>query len=201
MKYLPISLSAAIVLFVSACGNRKSAADASPETNQTQQDTATKKYYPVADWIRSEISYVDSTPLAIVQSTTIGNRKDSGFITPAQFNQQAAQFLVPGLEADSLEKNFTENSFFDKTTGFLTFTYSTRDKGLPLQRVDVLVAKGDLASRVKSVYIETFGYAGDTVVTRKMFWTSRHDFLVLTNLQPKGKPALMQQLKIVWDAD
>lgn len=197
MKNFTAFIFAGSLLFVSACGNTPPGPPPAPK----EDSTATTAYLPVADYLRAEISYVDSTPLAIRKYTTQNNRKDSSFIQQEEFNRLAKEFLVPELATDSFKNNYSESSFMDKTTGYLTFTYSTRNKELPLQRVDVLAAPGSSMNKVKSVYLQKHSAEGDTTVVKKMFWQMGHNFLILTSSQLPGKAPLERQLKVVWATD
>lgn len=186
------------LLFASACGSRQQPAP-SPDKATAKADTTSEKFFPIADYLQSEIRYVDSTPLAIMKCETTGARTDSTFLKPDEFHQLAATFLVPELSADNMEKNYTENSFGDKTTGYLSFTYSPRDKDQPLQRVDVIVSPGEGFDKVKSIYMERVARQSDTLMIRKMYWQARHSFLIITSLQPPGKSPVVRQLKVVWN--
>jgi|GEM_PF-365181 len=199
MKHsLPALFATASLILSGACGNHS---QPSETVTTPKPDSASTHFFPVADWLRAEISYVDSTPLAMLKYNTEKDHTDSTFIRPDEFNRLASVFLLPALAADSLEKNFEENSFFDKTTGYLTLTYTAHNKQLPLQRVDVLALPGQGPGKVKSVYLETHAPAGDTLETKKMFWSARQSFLVLTSLQPRGKAPVVRQLKVIWDQD
>jgi len=186
------------LLLLSACGNHQQPVQASYKAT-AKADTTTPGYFPIADYLQSEIRYVDSTPLAIMKCETTHNRTDSTFLTPDEFHKLAATFLAPDLTADNLQKNYTENSFGDKTTGYLNFTYSPRDKSQSLQRVDVVVSHGNGFDKVKSIYLERAARQSDTLMIRKMYWQARHSFLIVTSLQPPGKTPEIRQLKVVWN--
>lgn len=194
MKYITVLLF--ITLLAIACKNhRQPTTDNTPTT-----DTVTTQYFPIADFLQSEIRNIDTSVLAILSTRTVRQRTDSTFLTANEFNRAAAVFLSPELNPDSLERNYTESSFSDKTTDNLTFNYSPRDKGRSLQRIDVIVARGnDGANRVKSIYMERIGEESDTPVIKKMYWQAGHNFQVITTLQPKGHAAETRQLKIVWN--
>ncbi len=64
------------------------------------------------------------------------------------------QFVVPEFRNGQFEKDFTETSFIDNATQAATFTYSTTDKDLPLQRVDVITVPHGANHQMKSVYLE-----------------------------------------------
>jgi hypothetical protein len=194
MKQITVVL--VIIALAVACKNHpQNTSDKPPSA-----DTVTAQYFPVADFLQSEIRNVDTSVLAILRCRTTDQRTDSSFLTPIEFNKAAAAFLSPELQPDSLQKNYTENSFSDKTTGNLTFTYSPREKGQTLQRIDVVVAQAsDGANRVKSIYMERTSIESDTPVIKKMYWRAGHNFQVITLLQPKGHPAETRQLNIIWN--
>jgi hypothetical protein len=198
MKLRTVSFFAGCVLLLSACGNHQPPAPATDITPKA--DTTNEKFFPIASYLQSEIRYVDSTPLAILKRETVNNRTDSAFLTPAAFHALASSFLVPELDETNLEKNYTESSFGDKTTGYLSFTYAPKDKEhAALRRVDVVVAAGEGFDKVKSIYLERATRASDTLVMKKMYWQARHSFLVITSLQLPGKTAEVRQLKVVWN--
>ncbi|MBN9379536.1 MAG: hypothetical protein J0H74_02145 [Chitinophagaceae bacterium] len=199
MRLLTVSFFAGCcLLFASACGNHQQPSPA-PDKTTAKADTTSEKFFPVADYLQSEIRYVDSTPLAIMKCETVSSRTDSSFLKPDEFNRLAADFLAPELSADNLEKNFTENSFGDKTTGYLSFTYSPRDKDQSLRRVDVVVSPGEGFNKVKSIYLERIARQSDTLMIKKMYWQARHSFVIITSLQPPGKSPEVRQLKVVWN--
>jgi len=183
-----------LLLLLGACGPPRQP-DSTPD-KAAKTDTVTEKFFPVADYLQSEIRYVDSTPLAILKCETVHDKADSTFLTPKEFNRLASSFLVPEL-AD-LEQNFTESSFGDKTTGYLSFTYSPKNKEQPLRRVDVVVSPGEGFDKVKSIYLESSARQSDTLVVKKMYWQARHSFLVITSLQAAGKTPETRQLKVIW---
>lgn len=198
MKLFTEFLFAGCLLLLSACGNHQQPAAAASNTPKT--DSVTDKFFPIADYLRSEISNVDTAPLVIMKFQTVRQKTDTTYLTPNEFNQLAANFLTPELNADSLEKNFLENSFSDKTTGYLTFTYSPKDKEQPLQRIDVLLSpsRGG-TNKVKSIYLERVAKESDTLMIKKMFWQAGHNFQVITSLQPAGKKSETRQVKVVWN--
>jgi hypothetical protein len=189
-----------LLLFLSACGNRQQPASADNSTFSA--DTVTNKFFPIADFLVSEIRNVDSMSIAVLKCKTVGRKTDTTFLTGNEFNREALVFLSPELAADSLEKNYTENSFSDKTTGYLTFTYSPKDKGRSPQRIDVMIAPASNGkNKVKSIYMERSDRLSDTLVIRKMYWQAGRNFEVVTSTQLVGKPAVMSQLHVVWNED
>jgi hypothetical protein len=197
MKYLAV-VCVAGALLSGACVSHQPAVpvqDSIPGTDTTQKNS----FFPVADYLQTEILNVDSTPVALVRYRTSNNHTDSAFISPPEFNSLALQFLPPEIRDGGLEKNFTESSFADKTTGSITFSYTPIDRNNPLQRVDVQTVQGRNAQEVKSIYMEIHHAAGDSLVLQKMLWTSKRNFQIVALTQLKGGGQLERQVKVVWD--
>jgi hypothetical protein len=192
-------LSIMILLLCATACHQKTPAAPAAETGGQPADTVSKEFFPVADYIQGEIRYVDSTPLAILKFNMQDGKTDSSFIRQGEFNRLAQEFLPPDLATDNFEKNYSEKSFLDETTGSYVFTYSPKNNGLALQRVDVLIAAGKKLDNIKSIYLEKSFSSGDTLVTKKMFWKARKSFLIVTTLRVPPKLAVVGQLRVVWD--
>ena len=190
-------------LLWSACGSPVNPPNTAPDADSlARKDSMSNAFFPVGDYLMTEILHVDSLPVAIVRYTTQKGRTDSAFISPAEFNNLAKQFLVTEFRDGSFQKKYRESSFMDKTTQSVTFTYSTPDRDLPLQRVDVLAAPGPAhngTNQVKSIYLEKTFTSGDTLVLQKMFWKADRNFQIITRTNVHGKPLADKQVKVVWD--
>jgi hypothetical protein len=171
-----------------------------PPSAGTAGTDSTKNFFPVADYLRSEIRYVDSTPLAIEVYHIQGSKTDSAFIQASAFNLLAKEFLPAELDSPSFEKNFSEVSFFDQTTNSLTFSYTAKSNTGGLRRVDVIATQRSGFDKVKSIYMEERINNKDSLVTKKMYWKPKKSFLVLTISQTGDLPKVNRQLKVVWDA-
>jgi hypothetical protein len=173
----------------------------SPQSTDTlsQPDTAGHSYFPVADILESEIRQIDSTPVAIRKFIVVNGRTDSGFINPAEFNALAMQFVVPEFRNGRFEKDFTESSFIDNATQAATFTYSTTNRSLSLQRVDVIAIPQGTAHQVKSVYLERNRVSGDSTMLDKMYWRAGKQFQVISLISIKGGQPVQRQLIVSWD--
>ena len=166
-----------------------------------QKDSTTTDFFPVAEYLMSEILHVDSVPLALRKYTTIKSKTDSSFIQVPEFNALARRFLPQELHDGRFQKDFTESSFMDKSTQSITFTYSTAVKELPLQRVDVQTIPHNGSQTVRSIYLEKNYSSGDSLITEKMYWRTGKSFQIATLTAIKGKPPVEQLLKVVWDEE
>ena len=194
MKYPAFVLLTGAVLSFAACGHSNS-----PEAT-VAKDSVINPYFPVADVLESEILYVDSTPTALWKYVTHNGRTDSSFIGVPEYNSLAIQFLPPEIRDSGWEQHFTETSFSDKTTRSITFTYSPKEKSQGVQRVDVLTTPGERAQEVRTIYVEQSQISGDSLILRKMLWTSKTSFQIVTLTRVKGQTEDERQVKVVWGA-
>jgi hypothetical protein len=186
-----------IILIISACHSKQ------PETtvaDSGKSDTIKKNYLPVDDYLRSEIAMVDSFPLRIMKYRIVNGKTDSGIITTAVFDQLAKEFLLPGLDSSYFEKQFEENSFVDRTTNLISFTYSTKDTGYGLKRVDVLLSPGPEVNRLSSIYMESISGNSNGNTISKMSWKAGRNFSILRIQDPKKGAEITDQTVVVWDS-
>lgn len=189
------------VLFLWACGDTKE--PASQDKADTAEADSTEKvesrFFPVYDFIRNEVEYVDSLPMGLMKYTTTNSKKDSGFIQLEEFHTLAGEFLAPELYDVTFKKLFKETSFLDKSNNNATFFYKTDDESSPVKRVDIITQKTDVYDEVKSVYIEKQIQAGDSTFLKKMYWRPKRSFQINTiRSSGTGKPK-DEQVKVVWD--
>ena len=193
-------MTAIITLFVWACGDKKEPSqDQATATDADSAKNIESPYFPVYDFIRNEVEYVDSLPVGIMKYTTTGKKKDSGFIPLEEFHTLAGDFLAPELYQATFKKLFRETSFLDKSNNNATFFYKSDDESSPVKRVDVITQKGDVYDEVKSVYIEKEIQSGDSLILKKLYWKPKRNFQVITiRSAGQGKPT-DEQIKVVWD--
>ena len=190
-------IPALFVFLVCACHTKQ------PETEPgkaNQTDTSKKNFLPVAELLRTEIAAVDSFPLRLMRYRTVNGKTDSGIITTPVFDQMAKEFLMAGLDSSYFEKNFEENSFVDRSTNLISFTYSTKDTGYGLKRVDVLLSPGPGTDKLNSIYMEAISGNKDSTVISKMSWKAGRNFRILQIQRPKSGQETTNQTIVVWDS-
>jgi hypothetical protein len=182
----------AFCLIAIGCGSDKPEApksDASPP----------KSYFPISEYVQGQIMTVDSLPVGILKKFTSGKTKDSAFIGHNEFHQLASDFTGQDLTKENLEKNYTEHSFMDESTGFFTFTYQPLKTDAPFQRIDVLVKPGANSDKVRSIYLERSRKINDTVVNERLYWKSDASFSITKEKIYKEQTPIIQQLQVIWD--
>lgn len=176
-------------------------AEVQPETSQIRDSTQdVKEYFPVLDFIRSEIRFVDSLPIGIMKYTTQDGKTDSGYIKLDEFHQLAQEFLPSDLNKEAFESNFSETSFFDNTTQYSSFLYASTRKNSNVSRIDVLVKPENVVyNKVKSIYMEKFSENADSAVIKKLYWKAGQNFQINTEIRTPKQEIATRQIKVVWN--
>jgi hypothetical protein len=185
------------VLLFCACHHSPNQADA--DRAKAVDTAARKNYFPVLNFLKSEIAYVDSFPLKIMEYRIRNGKTDSNIINTKTFDRLASAFLIDGLDSSRFEKRFDETSFLDQSNNLLTFTYSTKDTSYGLRRVDVLAVPDRGVDKVKSIYLESSSGNADSLILNKMFWRTRKSFSIIHIYQPRQGVTGTSQTKVVWD--
>lgn len=133
------------------------------EKRHVGQDEQKPDIFPVNSFLAEQIHFVDSLQLPVFKYTTINEIKDSILISIQEFKILANEFMLPDITHPSLSRFYKETSFADQSIPNVTLTYSTSDKDLEVQRMDVIINPNPvLNDKVKSIYIEKISKRNDT---------------------------------------
>lgn len=184
-------LLCSILMFLICC---KQGPGNSPITSATD----TVHFYQVGQFIASQIADVKKTPYSIYKKTTINSRKDSIQIDPTQFENLAQQFKVVEINEDPLKREYVETVFFDQTTRTYTLNYSTKNKVLEVQNIDVLLYED--AATLKRIFIRKFfNYNTDSSAIEQLSWKPNEQFEVSRVVQKPWQKEMMYKLIVVWN--
>jgi hypothetical protein len=170
----------ALVLYACSENNGKENSNGNSTDSLTSvntQDTSSGEYFPVLDFIKSEIRTVDSLPVGIKVYRTEGEKKDSGYLKPEEFHQLTDEFLSPDLETDQFKKMYTESSFYDRSTKTSTFHYETKKEDATILRIDVITSATDTYDKVTSMYFEKI--SSPDRFLKKLFWKPGQEFSLI----------------------
>jgi hypothetical protein len=194
MKY-PVLVAS--VIFIFACGEKKTVPAVSLPLKQDSA-AASAKYFPVMNFIKGQIAYVDSLPVGI-KKYIVGTKKGYVYIKPKEFHQLAAEFIPAEISDDLFTKEYQETSFLDQSSNSATFFYTTKNASLPVKRVDILTMKGDVYDQVKSIYLQKNYRSGDTAFTKKLYWKPQRSFQIITEVSAGSKKPVTEIVNVVWD--
>lgn len=173
------------------CTNNNTSSD------QSKDDTDGKAFYPVGNYILSQLAYIDSMPLAVIKYTIIDSATDTSIMEKKEFRHIAAAFMTPDISLPELRSQYEEHSFIDATLGTITLTYIARNDNLPLRKADILLDQENTG--VKTVYIEKIIPGADSSVVKKMLWVANQNCQITTLVQKEGQPEHVILERYVWD--
>lgn len=157
----------------------------------------TTVFYPVTNFLKNQISNVDSTPYFIYWISIRNHKRDSTVVSKMLFDSLAAPFIAYNIADTALKKFYTEAVFDDQTTRSYTFSYRTTDSNMVVQGIDILLNRE--TQQVKRIFMNTFQNFGDSSVTLKMGWKPDRNFYINRITQyPDGKEEIVQN-RVVWD--
>lgn len=154
-------------------------------------------YYPVAGFISSQLSYIDSMPLAVMHYRTVGGHTDSAIMDKQSFAKIARSYSDPDPGHPKYRDKFEEKSFLDATLGTLTLSYTATTSDFPLRKVDVLLNAEN--SDVRSLYMEKTVRQRDTVRLDKIIWKPYKNCQIVSLTSLPGKPEMVEINRYVWD--
>jgi hypothetical protein len=162
--------------------------------------TEENQYFPVADYVRSQLHVIDSLQLPVTLYRSGVNGSDTSLLSTKECLEMAAPFQDPDITDPAVAARFTEASFADQSIPSVTFNYTTKDEKLPLKRVDVVLHPDPaLAEKVRTIYMEKMYSSGDTLVEEKLFWNNDHYYQILRTSRIGSAPPALTQIKVVWD--
>jgi hypothetical protein len=193
-KVLPFIL----LIALAACNSKPGTTTGSDSLAAKNDSLKNEPFYPIAEYIQSQIAYLDSTPLAIEKHTYVNNKRiDSTTIDRNAFRQLAEEFLKPDLNDPKIKPFYTENSYQDLTINSVTFNYITTDPNQELRQADVLL--NPVNNKVKNIIFRKTRMVGDTSVSINGLWKHNMNFQLNYTLNPANGNAQTKQIKVIWD--
>ena len=196
MKQL-LYTSLLLFVIVSACKSKKENPPVQPEQTNAN-DTAT--FYDVKGFFESEIKEVNTTPYFIYYKKSKDNKKkDSIAIKNKDFNELASHFLDKDITRKEIKHYYKEDVFRDLSTKSITLSYSTKNKELEIQSIDVLL--DEVTNKVKFIFIRTNKNEGDSSIIKQMSWNKGKNFLIsTTTIKSDGTKSTSQEY-VSWNDD
>ncbi len=185
-----ISLAFLLIFFV--CCKQKTS------TGQKASNSDIVHFYQIEQFISSQVADVNKTPYYIYQKSEINGKEDSTQINTRQFGQLAQHFINPNISEEPLKKEYIETVFFDQNTKTYTLNYSTKNKELEVQNIDVLLKED--ATTLKRIFIRKFfNYNSDSSAIEQLSWRPNEQFTISRVVQIPGQKEKTYQSTIVWN--
>ena len=156
--------------------------------------------FPVGSFIAEQLRQVDSLNAPLIKTVTTNHNTETSVASKAEFRALAREFTESDISDSASRHKYKETSFADQSAPNVTLTYSTEDKTLEVQRVDVIIRPDTLLNdKVENVYIEKFATRHDTSISKKLLWKSDKNIQVITTTRPPNGVSTTSQLKISWE--
>ena len=182
----------ASVFFYFACKQNEHKAITNAETKND-----TTHFFQVTDFIRSQIAEVNRTPYFIYKVDITNGKMDSTPINTPVFNEVSAQFLNPDINNNALKKYYSESIFHDQTTNSFTISYTTANKELEIQNVEILLHED--GQTVRRIFIRKFLNYPDSTAIEQLSWKPGESFQVNRLVQKAGNKENTYETKVVWN--
>lgn len=190
-KYFSIYFFLFIAFIFSSCHNDDSKTEV---TGNNENDTLV--YYPVNQYLRSQLSGIESSSVQPYKITITDTGKDSTIITKEEVKSLAQLFLNDSITAFGMKEKYTENIFQDQTTASYTFSYTSKDTLLPVQRILVLL---DTATQqVKNIIYSIARASADSTITEMLWWKNDKGFTILRSSILPGGTEKKRQIQVGW---
>ena len=163
--------------------------------NESATDTA--NFFPVNDFIISDIKDVEQTPYYIYKITVHeNNKRDSSSITNDEFKALANQFLENSITTTARKPFYKQATFHDLSTKSFTITYSATDPELYVKDVSILL--DDETNKLKRVFIHCLKDNDDSTVIEQYSWKAGKSFQINKSVSRKDGTQTEDEKSVVW---
>jgi hypothetical protein len=182
----------AVVIALAACKNKKAT---STEQDNKQGDTA--RFFQVNQFINQQLSDIAKTPYYVYKIQQHNGVRDSTTLANDKVKDYASEFLQPDINNEEIKQYYKENVFHDQSTGSFTISYTTTNKDLEIQNLDVLLQED--GKTVKWIFVRKFTQNRDTSVIKQLSWKQGLNFEVNRLSSVPGQPDVQDKTIVVWN--
>ena len=165
--------------------------------NATKESIDTSHFFQTAVIFGKDIKELETTPYFIYKIDIVNDRKDSTAINTPVFKQLAERFMKPDITSQKLKPQYKESIFEDKTTGGFNINYSTLNKDLEVQSINILLKED--GETVKNIFIRKFYTYTDSSAIEQMTWKPNERFQIIRSVQKKDGTENNYQTLVVWN--
>ena len=185
------------ILILLSCGHKK-APEVKPASLILSDDST--QFYDVHTFFRDEIKDVVTTPYFIYSITTInGKRKDSVVVSSAEFEKIAQIFLQKNISDTGVKRYYKENVFRDLTTKSITMSYSTLNRNLDVQGLDILLDQE--TNKVNYILIRSIQNKKDSSMITQLNWKKGKSFLINKSISKSNGEEISTQQFVCWNQE
>ncbi|MBA4139392.1 MAG: hypothetical protein H0X70_02645 [Segetibacter sp.] len=182
-----------LIIFFVILGCKQKAGSSKP----VAQAEDTTHFFQVSQYIKQQIEDVKKTPYYIYRIDIKNGIKDSMPINTPKFTQLASRFTTVDINDPKHKRDYIENIFHDQTTKTFTISYTTLNKDLEIQNIEILLQED--GQTVKRIFIRKFLNYSDNSVIEQLSWKAAESFQINRLVQTKNEKENSQQTMVVWN--
>ncbi len=174
------------------------ACKSNPKTTKTQalQTIDTADFYPIADFIATQIRYVDLRNFTIQKKTGAANFTDSIEINKDSFLQIAETILAKVRNWNRVKHLYKESVFQDLGTASYTINYTALYPTSPIQNIDILL--NEQTNILKRLFIKEKSNNHDTTIITQYNWIADRSFQINQSTRTSKHFNTESKLEIKW---
>ncbi len=189
MKTVPLFIPLLLCLY--ACKQKQ------PVQSPPVYENDTVHFFPVKDFIQSQIREVDSIPYFLYAITEKEGKRDSAALSREAFNQATAVFTRYDINDPAVKKFYSEAVFNDESTRSYTIHYATGNRELPVQSMDILLSQDD--QHVKRIFITLLQNKGDSTVFSRLGWKTGESCTIVSSTPGNAGKGSTAETTFVWN--
>jgi hypothetical protein len=169
--------------------------------NSKKAEVPAASFFPVADYIKGELSRLDSSKFPITKIESSNGLADTTVINNSEVRRYASDFLtLPDLSSPVLKNDYDVTHLYDDLQEAFVFTYTTKESH-PVQQENVTVEPKPNASGkndIKSIYVSLVQDSIGSPRKKILLWTAGKGFLVTTITQPSNGTEQIRTVQVNW---
>lgn len=161
----------------------------------------TPPFFPVIDYLRSEVKKMDSLPLTFTKITTTGDISDTSKTTKEEFNKHAKEFVnLPDIASADKRDDYKETQDFDEIMNNVLLIYTPKKPDDFVRNETVMLPPDDEGNtHVKTILITTVKNDKDSTIEKNMTWHMDKRFQIVTKVNKPNQPEKINILVISWE--
>ena len=160
----------AVILIILSCNTTTT------KNNPAVPVSDTSKFYPLRNFFKDQIQYVDLRNFPIYKITVKNGKKDSAALSKDAFIALAEIFLNKDISAPQVKVLYKEAIFHDLSTGSVTINYTPVNSKAEVQNIDILL--DEETNMVKRIFIRSVYIRSDTTISEQCNWKANKSFQV-----------------------
>ncbi len=176
--------------FIVACNGK-------PIKTKTLPIIDTAGFYPIADFIFSQIRYVDLRDFTIQKKTGTAFFSDSSKISKDDFLELTKPILAKIQNWNQTKHLYKESIFQDLGIASYTINYTSISPTMPIQNIDILLS--EQTNILKRLFIKEKINRNDTTIITQYNWVADRSFQINQSTKAGNSYNAESKLEIKWN--